>query len=105
MQCLVQNNTRNASKANVCCHVSPRFPLPSLAAVGLARRAVRRRQISSFRVEKPSEGLRKLLGAVHKQIRDEEREKMAAQAETSSESIGEVSMPTAINLLAHKKLP
>eukprot|EP00752_Nemacystus_decipiens_P009571 g8551.t1 len=46
-------------------------------------------EISSFRVEKPSAGLRKLLDAVHKQIRDEERENMAAQAEITSENTGE----------------
>lgn len=63
----------------------------SAYALRLARRnRSPRRQISSFRVEKPSAGLRQLLDAVHKQIRDEEREKMAAQAEANSENVGEV---------------
>ncbi|CAB1112884.1 unnamed protein product [Ectocarpus sp. CCAP 1310/34] len=49
-------------------------------------------QVSSFRVERPSAGLRKLLDAVHKQIRDEEREHMAAvQAEINGNRTGEVS--------------
>ncbi|CAN0406190.1 unnamed protein product, partial [Ectocarpus sp. 12 AP-2014] len=50
-------------------------------------------EISSFRVEKPSAGLRKLLDAVHKQIRDEEREHMAAvQAEMNGDRTGETGL-------------
>lgn len=43
-------------------------------------------QISSFRVAKTSAGLRKMLDAVHKQIRDEERDNMAAQADNGVDS-------------------
>lgn len=69
--------------------------------VGLCRRPLiwiptllysnRRRQVSSFRVQRPSAGLRKLLDTVHEQIRDEERENMAAQAEMSGVARSEVS--------------
>lgn len=37
-------------------------------------------------MEKPSPGLKRLLEAVHKQIRDEERESMAAKADNDAES-------------------
>lgn len=51
-------------------------------------------QISSFRVEKTSPGLREMLDTVHKQIRDEERENMAALAERGGEGTGEVPQPS-----------
>ncbi len=73
--------------------------LPAVAAAcGLTGR-----QVSSFRIEKPSAGLRKLLDAVHQQIRDEEREKMAAQAALNSEGVGEVR--TRIALPIHPTQP
>ncbi|CAM9684699.1 unnamed protein product [Scytosiphon promiscuus] len=49
-------------------------------------------EVSSFRVEKPSVGLRKLLDAVHEQIRNEERENMAAKTEMSGEAMSEAGM-------------
>lgn len=53
-------------------------------------------------MEKPSPGLRKLLDAVHKQIRDEERESMAAKADNDAES--EVNGVSRRLTLLHEKI-
>lgn len=45
-------------------------------------------QVRSFRVEKMNPKLRALLDEVHDQIRDEERENMAAQAAGQSDQRG-----------------
>lgn len=75
-------------------YLSLSLPTPSTRRVGRRRRRRGEKQTSSFRVEKTSPGLQELLDGVHKQIRNEERENMIAQADFDGESMSEVTKKT-----------